>query len=80
LEFLVVNLNNVCGVQEGALLANIRLDFSVTNQGILKGKYHCAVDLLFDWFGISCMLTDNFYLFAKQANPNQLNRRSMVQR
>jgi len=29
-------------------------------QGTLKGKYHCTVDLLFDWFGISCMTTDNF--------------------
>jgi hypothetical protein len=24
-----------------------------------RGKYHCTVDLLFDWFGISCMTTDN---------------------
>jgi hypothetical protein len=24
------------------------------------GKYHCTVDLLFDWFGMSCMTTDNF--------------------
>jgi hypothetical protein len=24
------------------------------------GKYHCTVDLLFDWFGISCMTSDNF--------------------
>jgi hypothetical protein len=24
------------------------------------GKYHCTFDLLFDWFGISCMTTDNF--------------------
>ncbi len=23
------------------------------------GKYHCTVDFLFDWFGISCMTTDN---------------------
>jgi hypothetical protein len=23
-------------------------------------KYHCTVDLLFDWFGISCMTTDIF--------------------
>ncbi len=43
------------------------------NQGILKG------DLLFDWFRISCMTSDNFVLFAKQANLNQSNRRSMVQ-
>jgi hypothetical protein len=24
------------------------------NQGILKGKYQCSVDLLFDWFGLAC--------------------------
>jgi hypothetical protein len=23
-----------------------------STQGILKGKYHCTVDLLFDWFGL----------------------------
>jgi hypothetical protein len=30
-------------------------------QGILKGEYHCTVYLLFDWFGISCMTTDDFF-------------------
>ena len=46
----------------------------------LRRKYHCTVDLLFDWFGISCMTTDNFLLlFAKQTNPDQSNRRSTVQ-
>jgi hypothetical protein len=44
------------------------------------GKYHCTVDLLFDWFGISCMTTDKFlFLFSKQTHPNQSNRRSTVQ-
>ncbi len=28
-----------------------------------KGKYHCTVDLLLDWFGISCMTTDNFCFY-----------------
>jgi len=38
----------------------------------LTGKYDCTVDLLFDWFGISCMTTDNFlFLISKQTNPNQ---------
>jgi hypothetical protein len=46
----------------------------------LRDKYHCAIDLLFDWFVINCMTTDNFcFLFAKQAIPNQSNRRSTVQ-
>ncbi len=25
-----------------------------------RRKYHCTIDLLFHWFGISCMTTDNF--------------------
>jgi len=29
------------------------------------GKNHCTVDLLFDWFGISCMTTDNFYFYLQ---------------
>jgi len=35
-------------------------NFYQASQGILNGKYHCTIDLLFDWFGISCMTTDNF--------------------
>jgi hypothetical protein len=27
------------------------------------GKYHCTTDLLFDWFGIYCMTTDNFCFY-----------------
>ncbi len=30
------------------------------HRGILRRKYHCTVDLLFNWFGFSCMTTDNF--------------------
>ncbi len=33
--------------------------------GNTKGLYHCTVDLLFDWFGISCMTTDNFCFYLK---------------
>ncbi len=31
-------------------------------QGILKGTYHCTIDLLFDWFRINCMTTE--FLFV----------------
>jgi hypothetical protein len=31
----------------------------------LRVKYHCTVDLLFDWFGISCMTTDNFCFYLQ---------------
>jgi hypothetical protein len=31
----------------------------------LRGKYCCTVDLLFDWFGISCMTTNNFVFICK---------------
>jgi hypothetical protein len=27
--------------------------------------YHCTVDLQFDWFGISCMTTDNFCFYLQ---------------
>jgi hypothetical protein len=26
-------------------------------------KYHCSIDLMFDWFGISHMTTDNFCIY-----------------
>ncbi len=29
------------------------------------GKYHCTVDLLFDWFGICCVTTVNFCVFLQ---------------
>jgi hypothetical protein len=29
------------------------------------GKYHCTIYLLFDWFGISCMTTDNFCFYLQ---------------
>ncbi len=29
------------------------------------GKYHCAIDLLFDWFGISCMTSDIFCFYLQ---------------
>jgi hypothetical protein len=47
--------------------------------GNTKGRSITTVDLLFDWFGISCMATDNFFFFVKQTNPNQSNGRSMSQ-
>jgi hypothetical protein len=34
-------------------------------QRILKGKYYCTVDLPIDWFGISCMTTDNFCFYLQ---------------
>ncbi len=30
-----------------------------------RGKYPCTVNLLFDWFGISCLTTDNFSFYLK---------------
>jgi hypothetical protein len=37
----------------------------LVKQGILKGKYNCTVDLLFDWFGISCMTTVDFCFYLQ---------------
>ncbi len=33
--------------------------------GNTKGGYHCTIDLLYDWFGISCMTTDNFCFYLQ---------------
>jgi hypothetical protein len=37
-------------------------------QGILKWEVSFTIDLLFDWFGINCMTTDNFSFYL----PNRL--------
>ncbi len=29
------------------------------------GEYHCTIDLLFDWFEISCMTTDKFCFYLQ---------------
>ncbi len=35
------------------------------DQGILKGEVSLSIDLLFDWFGISCTTTDNFCFYLQ---------------
>jgi hypothetical protein len=42
-------------------------DCDSTMQGILKGKYHFTIDLLFDWLGISSMKAkaDNFCFYLQ---------------
>jgi hypothetical protein len=35
------------------------LDILFLGQGIIGGKYHCTVDLLFDWFGLVCFANKN---------------------
>ncbi len=38
----------------------------ISSPGNTKGgKYHCTVDFLFDWFGISCVITDNFCFYLQ---------------
>jgi hypothetical protein len=39
-----------------------------------RGKYHCTIDLLFDWFGISCMTIENFgfYLQSRLIQTSQI--------
>jgi len=34
-------------------------NFEWSIQGILKGEYHCTIDLLFDWFGLVCFANKN---------------------
>ncbi len=50
-----------------ASLKNMGVDLSLplADSGNTKGKYHCTIDLLFGWFEISCMTTDNFCFYLK---------------
>jgi hypothetical protein len=44
-----------------------------------RGKYHCTVDLLFDWFELVCLQIKTKLSVVIQLSRNQSNRRSMVQ-
>jgi hypothetical protein len=44
---------------------NVPLVYFMWVREYYRGKYHCTVDLLFDWFGISCMSTDNFCFYLQ---------------
>ncbi len=47
--------------------SSIMAEHSTTDQGIKQGilKGDCTIDLLFDWFGISCMTTNNFCFYLQ---------------
>jgi hypothetical protein len=38
-----------------------------------RGNHHCTIDLMFDWFGISCVTTNHFcfYLQNTQIQTSQ---------
>ncbi len=47
---------------QGALVSySQHLVYFITrhNQGKLKGKYYCTIDLLCDWFGLVCFANKN---------------------
>ncbi len=46
-------------------LLQIRLAGSMWTGNTKGGKYHCTIDLLFDCFGISCIITDNFCFYLQ---------------
>jgi len=45
---------------------NIRYE-TLTPGNTKGGKYHCTIDLLFDWFGIRCMTNDNFCFYLQNS-------------
>ncbi len=59
-------------------MAALETDFVLCKAGNTKGgKYHCAVDLLFDWFGLVCFANKNkncqlsYYLFQTSQTGGQ---------
>ena len=47
------------GTERGEATINKLEGLLLSGQGILKGKYHCTVDLQFDWFGLVCFANKN---------------------
>ncbi len=43
-------------------------------QGILKGKYHLTVDLLFDWFGLVCFANNKKIATCHTADSKQVKQ------
>jgi hypothetical protein len=61
-------------------LSDVRLSVVRLSREYQRGKYHCTVDLLFDWFGLVCFANRNKKMSVViQLIPNQSNRRSTVQ-
>jgi hypothetical protein len=65
----ITNRYGTCGAQPAALAARntgVMQQIALAVSGNAKrGKYHCTVDLLFDWFGICCMTIDNFCFYLQ---------------
>jgi len=43
-------------------------------QGILKGKYHCTINLLFDWFGLVCFANKNKIVSCHSADTKPVKQ------
>ncbi len=64
LDFLsLLNVHLVRWLKPGNANRAGRLSTVDLLQGIRK--YHCTIDLLFEWFGISCMTTDKFCFYLQ---------------
>ena len=45
-----------------------------------RGEYHCMADPLFNWFGFDqTSKAVSISTYAKQLNPNKINKRSAIQ-
>jgi hypothetical protein len=48
-----------------AIMLNVAVRPIILKAGNTKGGSITTVDLIFDWFGISCMTTDNFHFYLQ---------------
>ncbi len=64
---MTVSAATNCGIMLMIIIDNTSYGYDTfcTGREYWRGKYHCTVDLLFDWFGISCMTTDNFCFYLQ---------------
>jgi len=59
------SINYVASLPIFVIIIYCIISFRLNPGNTKEGKYHCTVDLLFDWFGISCMTTDNFCFYLQ---------------
>jgi hypothetical protein len=52
-------------IWRGGAYFHTEITFIIKTGNTQRGKYHCTIDLLFDWFGISCKKLTIFVFICK---------------
>ncbi len=64
----IVWINKLKGLYLQTFFSKVQC-FQGRRQGILKGKCHCTIDLLFDWFELVCFAKKNVNSQTADSKP-----------